>query len=72
MASAPVWRASSSDFVRDPAHVKLTDAPSRAKRLTIAAPIPRLPPMTKTFLPENSAMLCSPWFCIDHYRTRKH
>src|SRR5215472_13899222 len=41
------------------AYVSATAAPSLASRWTIAAPIPRLPPVTRATLPASSPMSCS-------------
>src|SRR4051812_22118845 len=38
-------------------YVIATSAPSRASRLAIAAPMPRLPPVTSATLPESEDML---------------
>jgi hypothetical protein len=52
-ALPPVSWAKRSAASRDPAYVKVTAAPSAAKRRTMAAPMPRLPPTTNTDFPLN-------------------
>ncbi|WP_233712462.1 hypothetical protein [Kribbella turkmenica] len=37
-----------------------TSAPRSARAIAVAAPIPRLPPVTSTFLPVSSFMSSSP------------
>src|SRR5262249_16791850 len=54
--SAPIGLATACALPVAVTYVKATAAPLRASRRAIAAPIPRLPPVTSATLPASSSM----------------